>query len=135
MPFKMVDSGRNEDVLKDIEWRVEPLDEIVDNVIVCIGAVVKNRAKGGLPLLRLQNPMCIRLIVEETFEIVFSNRPALRTRRQSEISKICNQIRPVDKSNLWVEIRLHGLSLHLGLHEVIGITDAYVMRPVFASQL
>src|SRR5712691_2540032 len=66
--------------------------------------------------------MCIRLVVEETFKIVFSNRPALRTWGKSQINEIRDQVSPLNKSHLSIEIRLYSLSLYLGLHEVAGIS-------------
>ena len=48
-------SGRNEDVLVEVEQGEDALGKDVGDVVISIGAVVEDGAKGGLPLLSLEN--------------------------------------------------------------------------------
>jgi len=66
MPVKMIDAGRNEHIAEDVERRVQPLNEVVEQVVIGVGAVMKQGSEGGLPLLCLQNTLGIRLVAKKS---------------------------------------------------------------------
>src|SRR5215471_13879007 len=66
---EMIEAGRNENVLEDIERCAQPLDEVVGQIIIGVGTVVEKRAERALPLLGLQQTVSIRLIVKKTFKV------------------------------------------------------------------
>ena len=80
MPVKMIEPGGDEDVLEDVERRGQALDEVVEQVIIGVRAIMKECAEGGLPLLRLQDTASIRLVPEKAFKVVFPDRAGLGSR-------------------------------------------------------
>ena len=134
MPVKVIEAHGYDHVLEDVERLGQPLYEVVKKVIVCVGAVVKQGAESGLPLLRLQHVIGIWLIPEKAFKIVFPDRPGLRPGRELEIDKIGDQISTLDKTHLRIEIGLNDRPQNLSLDQITVIGKIGGCRPVIATK-
>src|SRR6478672_5777592 len=104
---EVIDSGRNEDILEDVEWSRQALDEVIEQVVVGIGAVVEQGPKRDLPFLSLQDAFGIRLPAIESQEIVLAYRSALWARRELQFCKIRYEIGPIDESDFGIKVGLY----------------------------
>src|SRR5215469_175744 len=134
MPVKMIETGRNEHVAKDIERRCQPLDEIVYEIVIGIRAVVKQRTKSCLPLLCLQNAIRIWFVSEKAFKVVLADWACLWPWRNRKIDKIRHQVSAHDEAHLWIEVGLDYGTQGLGLNKVAGVGDVRRGRPVIPPQ-
>ena len=69
MPCPVVFTDRNKNILIDVKGRGKQLRKDVDNIVVGVGAIVKLRTEGVLPLLRLQDMFCVRSMKNKTFKL------------------------------------------------------------------
>ena len=91
--------------------------------------------KCGLPFLRLENSVSVRLAGVECLEVQLTDRAGLWARRKLEIIEIRNQIRAIHESNFRIEVGLYdGMSpLRLNQIAVVGCYEAF--GPVLATLL
>src|SRR5205814_621480 len=121
-----------EHIPEDIKRRRQTLNEVIDQIVVGIGAVVKERAKRGLPLLRLQNSMSVQLARVEPFKVQLADRTGLRTRRDLEIIEVRDQVRPVDEPGFRIEVGLNRRVTPLRLNQVAVVRGDKSLGPVLA---
>jgi len=50
---EVIDAWRNDHVPENIERRRQALDEVIEEIVVCISAIMQVRAKSRLPFLCL----------------------------------------------------------------------------------
>src|SRR5579864_9246470 len=103
MAVEMVEARRYENVAEDIEGRTQPLYEVVRQVVVSVGAVVKQCPKCGLPLLCLKHALGVGLIAEETFKVVLPDRAGFGSRRELEIDEAGDQVGACHKAHFRAE--------------------------------
>src|SRR6516165_10866396 len=60
MPVKVIDASWDEDIAEDVEGRGQALNEIIEQVVIRVCAVMKQGAEGCLPLLGLENAVGVR---------------------------------------------------------------------------
>src|SRR5437879_12090726 len=71
VPGPVVNTDWNVDVLVDVKGQREPLGKHINDVVVCVRAVVKISPKGGLPFLCLDNAVRIWGRKHETIALHF----------------------------------------------------------------
>src|SRR5205085_5679367 len=130
MPVKMIEAGGDEHVFEDVEWRGQSLDEVIEKIVIGVGAVMKQGAESCLPFLRLQNAVGIRLVPEKAFKVVLSDRTSLRPGRDLEVDKIGDQVSALDEAHLGIEVGLDNRPQSLRLNEVAVVGDVCRCRPV-----
>src|SRR5512135_1681311 len=105
MTSPVVQADRYVDVLVDIERLRETLGEDINDVIVTVRAVVKFNPESALPLLRLQHPLGIRSMKDETLEIQLSYSRKSWSQLYSPVEIVANAISALKKPDFGVEIR------------------------------
>src|SRR5437899_6949799 len=92
MAVKVIEAHRNEHVLENIERRGEALDEVINQVIIRVSAIMEQSPEGSLPFLRLQHAVRVRLIAEEAFKVVFPYWAGMGAGRELKIDEVCDQV-------------------------------------------
>src|SRR6266496_1574069 len=105
MSRPVVNTYWNIDVPVDIEWRREPLGKYVHDIVIRVGTIVEDGAKGGLPFLRLDSSSRIRGMEEEALEVHLPEIGAQRTELEIRIHVVADAIRAFHKTNFRIEVR------------------------------
>src|SRR5262249_32978908 len=133
--IEVIDAQWDDDVLEDVEGRVEPLNKVVEEVVVRIGAIVKIGAKGGLPFLGLQDAVSVGLTGIEAEKVVFGDRAGFGAGRQMDLGEVGPQIGPVEKADLRAVVGLDGGMKINRLHQIAAIKGFEIIGPVLALKL
>jgi len=86
MTIEVIETRRNDYVLEDVERRIQSLNEIVEEIVIGVSAVMKVRPKSGLPFLRLQEAVSIHVPPIEGFKVVLADAAVFWTRRKLRVN-------------------------------------------------
>ena len=106
MTVEVIAAWRNDHVPENIERRRQALDEVIEEIVICISAILKVCAKSRLPFLCLQHAVRIHVAPIESLEVILPNAPVFRAWRKLSVDRVANDIRTIDESHLGIEVRL-----------------------------
>src|SRR5215469_4998989 len=108
----------DEHVLVNVERFGQPLREHVNNIVVCIRAVVKHGPNGCLPLLGLHYVVSVGCMKDKAFESQLAQMGKLRSSLEIGIGIVAQAVRALQETDLRVEIGIDLAMLRLEVQPV-----------------